>query len=53
MDSLKTELIEKHGVTFFDLDLDELKSLTGEAMKQFTFDEEALSLMNEELAKIQ
>lgn len=53
VDSLKTELIEKHGVTFFDLDLDELKSLTGEAMKQFTFDEEALSLMNEELAKIQ
>lgn len=53
VDDLKTELIEKHGVTFFDLDLDELKSLTSEAMKQFTFDVEALSLMNEELTKIQ
>lgn len=45
--------LESQGVTFFDLDLDELKSRTQEAMKQFSFDEEALKLMNEELAKLQ
>ena len=52
MADFRTDL-ESQGVTFFDLDLDELKSRTQEAMKQFSFDEEALKLMNEELAKLQ
>lgn len=51
-EGFKEELVKDHGVTFFDLPLDELKSLTREAMKQFKFDEETLALMNEELAKL-
>lgn len=46
------EQLKKEGVTFFDLDLAELKRLTQESMKQFTFDPEALALMNAELAKL-
>ncbi len=53
VDELKTELMEEHGVSFFDLDLDQMKALTSEAMQEFSFDEEALALMNEELAKLQ
>ena len=52
-ESFKKELTEQKGVTFFDLDLEQLKSLTRNAMKQFTFDSEALNLMNTELAKLQ
>lgn len=47
----RTEL-EGKGVTFFDLDLNELRIRTQEAMKQFSFDEEALNRMNEELSKL-
>ncbi len=52
VDEFREDLQKNQGVTFFDLDLDQLKSLTQDAMKQFTFDEEALSLMQEELAKL-
>ena len=47
----KTQL-SGEGVTFFDLDLDQLKEKTSEAMKQFDFDSEALQLMNDELSKL-
>lgn len=52
VDSFRTDLTGS-GVTFFDLDLSELKSLTQAAMSQFKFDPEALSLMKAELAKVQ
>ena len=52
-DGFKQELTDKHGVTFFDLDLAELKSLTQAAMKKFTFDPEALAKMEEGLAALQ
>lgn len=52
VDSFRTEMTNS-GVSFFDLDLSELKSLTQESMTQFKFDPEALSLMKEELAKVQ
>ena len=51
-DGFKKELTEQYGVTFFDLDLTELKSLTQTAMQKFTFDEEALAKMNEGLAQL-
>lgn len=52
-DGFKKDLAENHGVTFFDLDLNELKPLAQGAMEQFTFDQEALDKMNEGLAKLQ
>lgn len=52
-DGFKKDLTENHGVTFFDLDLNELKALTQEAMSKFTFDQEALDKLNEGLAKLQ
>lgn len=52
VDGFKKDLTDK-GVTFFDLDLNQLKALTQKAMSQFTFDPEAVSLMNQELAKVQ
>lgn len=53
VDGFKKDLTEKEGVTFFDLDLSQLKSLTQDAMTQFQFDSEALTLMKQELAKVQ
>ena len=52
VDEFREDLQANQGVTFFDLDLEQLKSLTQDAMKQFTFDPEALQLMQDELAKL-
>lgn len=52
VDGFRKELTDK-GITFFDLDLKQLKSMTQDAMTQFTFDPEALALMKQELAKLQ
>ncbi len=50
VEDFRTQL-SGEGVTFFDLDLDELKNRTREAMKQFDFSAEALQVMNDELSK--
>ncbi len=51
VNELKTKMSKENGVTFFDLDLAQLKARTGEAMKQFTFDAQYAAILKEELAK--
>ncbi len=51
VDEFKTQLANEEGVTFFDIDLDKVKPLTTEAMKQFTFDAEYSKILADEIAK--